>query len=239
MYEKHFALQKKHWWFIGKSNIVLDLIGRFCPLDSHSKILDIGCGAGLMLPSLGQLTNTYGMDTSDEAIRFSRANFSGVIKKGSLPMDVPFSENQFNLVTALDVLEHIEDDLGSMSKICDLLCSDGVAIITVPAHQFLWTKFDDENEHKRRYSYGEFKFKLEKAGFEIRKLSFYNSILYAPCVLVIYLNKYLNLNMGRELKSINPYVNSIFAKLFTAEKSLLRYFNIPFGLSLVAVVSKI
>jgi hypothetical protein len=52
MYEKHFALQKKHWWFVGKSRIVMGLISEYCTIGRHSKILDIGCGAGLMLPAL-------------------------------------------------------------------------------------------------------------------------------------------------------------------------------------------
>jgi len=238
MYEKHFALQKKHWWFVGKSRIVMGLISEYCTIGRHSKILDIGCGAGLMLPALSELSITYGMDTSDEAIKFSRANFTGLIKKGSLPNDVPFFDNQFNLITALDVLEHIEDDLKSLYMIHNLLCFDGVAVLSVPAHQYLWTKFDDENEHKRRYSWSEFKCKLEEAGFTIKKLSFYNSILYFPSVIVIYLNKYLNTDIGRELKSGNPLFNWILTRIFSLEKTLLRFINFPFGLSLIAVVSK-
>ena len=150
MYRIFFEIQKKHWWFVTKKKIVLETIALNMGISKDFTILDIGCGSGLMLNSLERIGVTSGMDMSDEAISFSQEIFSGTIKKGSLPSDVPYPNNQFDLITALDVIEHIDDDQASLEKIRDLLKKNGKCILTVPAYMCLWSKFDELNEHKRR-----------------------------------------------------------------------------------------
>ena len=129
MYRIFFEIQKKHWWFDTKRNIVLDTILRCTNLHNNDAILDIGCGSGLMLNTLEKVGNTYGMDISKEAIQFSSEIFSGPVKQGSLPNAIPYPKDYFSLITALDVIEHIDDDLGSLKTIRELLKNDGKAVI--------------------------------------------------------------------------------------------------------------
>ena len=238
MYRIFFEIQKKHWWFTSKKEIILDTIARYTNLKPESAILDIGCGSGLMLKALEEIGNTSGMDMSDDAIQFSQEIFKGPIKKGFLPNNVPYPENQFDLITALDVIEHIDDDVQSLRTIRSLLTQNGTAIITVPAYMFLWSHFDELNEHKRRYTLPELEDKLELADLRIEKISYYNTLLFPIAYLVRKLNNLLGRDGASDIDMPGKTVNTILTKIFSSEKSLLRFCNLPFGLSILAVVKK-
>jgi SAM-dependent methyltransferase len=238
MYRIFFEIQKKHWWFTSKKEIILDTIARYTNLKPESAILDIGCGSGLMLNALEEIGNTSGMDMSDDAIQFSQEIFKGSIKKGFLPNNVPYPENQFDLITALDVIEHIDDDVQSLRTIRSLLTQNGTAIITVPAYMFLWSHFDELNEHKRRYTLPELKDKLELADLRIEKISYYNTLLFPIAYLVRKLNNLLGRDGASDIDMPGKSVNTILTKIFSSEKSLLRFCNLPFGVSILAVVKK-
>ena len=238
MYRIFFEIQKKHWWFTSKKEIILDTIARYSNLKPESAILDIGCGSGLMLNALEEIGNTSGMDMSDDAIQFSQEIFKGSIKKGFLPNNVPYPENQFDLITALDVIEHIDDDVQSLRTIRSLLTQNGTAIITVPAYMFLWSHFDELNEHKRRYTLPELKDKLELADLRIEKISYYNTLLFPIAYLVRKLNNLLGRDGASDIDMPGKSVNTILTKIFSSEKSLLRFCNLPFGVSILAVVKK-
>ena len=238
MYRIFFQIQRKHWWFATKRDIVLDTIVRHIKLLQSDVILDIGCGSGLMLNPLERIGNVSGMDMSDEAIQFSSEIFSGTIKKGSLPNDAPYPKNSFSLVTALDVIEHIDDDLASLASIKDLLRENGKAIITVPAYMSLWSHFDELNEHKRRYTRSELHRKLLDAGFVIEKISYYNTLLFPAVYFVRKLNNLLGRDGSSDIDMPSPAINSILKSIFGLEKFILRYCNMPFGVSILAVVKK-
>lgn len=238
MYRIFFEIQKKHWWFVTKKKIVLDTIDRHLTKDKNAKVLDIGCGSGLMLNTLEGVGQTYGMDMSDEAIDFSKEIFDGNVAQGSLPDHVPYEDNFFNLITALDIIEHIDRDVDSLKVIRNLLTSEGKVIITVPAYMFLWSSFDEINEHKRRYTLTELKTKLVQAGFTIEKISYYNTLLLPIVFVVRMLNNILKRDGASDVEMPSTPVNFILGKIFGFEKYLLRFLNLPFGVSVIAVVKK-
>lgn len=238
MYRIFFNIQKQHWWFVTKKDIVLDTIDRHIKLQQDSKVLDIGCGSGLMLKALDSLANTSGMDMSNEAIQFSQEIFKGPIKQGSLPDNVPFPNESFDLITALDVVEHIDNDVESLKAIRYLLRPSGKAIITVPAYMFLWSSFDDMNEHKRRYTLQELRNKLNSAGFQIEKISYFNSLLFPIVYLVRKLNNLIGRDGASDVDMPSKAMNYILKQIFGLEKRLLRSYDLPFGVSILAVVKK-
>jgi 2-polyprenyl-3-methyl-5-hydroxy-6-metoxy-1,4-benzoquinol methylase len=238
MYKKFFDIQKKHWWFVTKKEIVLDTVQRQVALNNEMKILDIGCGAGLMLNSLEEIGQTYGMDMSDEAICFSKQIFGGDVKKGSLPDAVPYEEDFFDLITALDVIEHIEQDIDSLIAIRSRLAEDGKAIITVPAYMFLWSAFDEINLHKRRYTLSELNSKLVQAGFVVEKISYFNTLLFPAAFAVRMLNNLLRRDGSSDVDMPSKPINFILKNIFHIEMYLLRFLNLPFGVSILAVVKK-
>jgi SAM-dependent methyltransferase len=238
MYRFFFEVQKKHWWFVTKKEIVMDVIDRYLITKQNPKILDIGCGSGLMLNSLESVGQTFGMDMSDDAINFSKEIFSGKVEKGFLPDQIPYEENFFNLITALDVIEHIDDDVGSLKAMRAHLSPEGKAVITVPAYMFLWSKFDEINEHKRRYRLSELNAKLVKVGFTVEKISYYSTLLFPVVFVVRMLNNLLNRDGTSDVEMPNAFLNAILKKIFGLEKYLLKFVNLPFGVSIIAVVKK-
>lgn len=236
MYRKHFEIQKKHWWFVTKKSIVLDAINRYLGNISNGKVLDIGCGSGLMLNALDGVGKTFGMDMSEDAINFSREIFSGKVEMGVLPDQVPYEKRFFDLITALDVIEHIDRDTDSLATIRSLLVSGGTAVITVPAYMFLWSSFDEMNEHKRRYTLAELQEKLVKVGFKVEKISYYNTLLFPVVFAVRMLNNIMKRDGASDIDMPSKPVNFILEKIFGIEKSLLKFVNLPFGVSILAVV---
>lgn len=238
MYRIFFNIQKQHWWFVTKKDIILDTISRHHDLQPSSMILDIGCGSGLMLNALEDIGLTSGMDMSSEAIQFSKEIFAGPVKQGSLPNQVPYPASTFELITALDVIEHIYDDVGSLEAIKSLLRPSGKAIITVPAYMFLWSQFDEMNEHKRRYTLNELQQKLIKAGFHIERISYFNTLLFPIVYVVRKLNNILGRDGASDVDMPGKLANSFLKAIFGLEKFLLRFCKLPFGVSIIAVVSK-
>ena len=237
-YRKFFEVQKKHWWFVSKKKIVLDFIDRYVPTNDNHKILDIGCGSGLMLNALEQIGDTYGMDMSDDAINFSKEIFSGTVKKGMLPDNIPYDEEYFSLVVALDVIEHVDDDRASLTAIRSHIAEGGQAVISVPACMFLWSEHDVLNEHKRRYTLEELKGKLIDAGFTIEKISYFNTFLFPLISLVRMMNNLLKRKGASEIDLPHPFINFIIEKIFSLEKYFLRIMNFPIGVSVLAVIRK-
>lgn len=236
MYRIFFEIQKKHWFFVSKKAIVLDIINRHLTKKSDLKILDIGCGAGLMLNALESIGQTYGMDASDEAIRFSKEIFTGQVEKGSLPDQIPYKKNFFDLITLLDVIEHVDQDVDSLKAIRSRLVVGGKAIVTVPAYMFLWSAFDELNQHKRRYTLNELNVKLLQAEFFVEKISYYNTFLFPLVYIVRMLNNFLRKDGSSDIDLPNKSLNYILEKIFMIEKYFLRVINLPFGVSIVAVV---
>ena len=239
IYKTFFELEDKHWWFISRREIVLELVGRFLKKEDNNEILDIGCGTGIILKYLQQFGMVYGLDSSPIAVKYSNMRVNGAVKLGSLTDSVPFSENQFDLVMLLDVIEHIDDDEIALRKAYDLLKEKGIIICTVPAYKFLWSGHDDAQQHKRRYIRSELKTKIINAGFEIKKLSYYNTFLLLPIVLIRLIQ---NLTSKKE-PSLNDYIppeplNGLLEFIFSSEKHFLRKMNFPFGVSIVAVAEK-
>lgn len=238
MYRMFFEIQKKHWWFVTKKQIVLDTINKHLSKHADIKVLDIGCGSGLMLNALEDVGQTFGMDMSDDAINFSKEIFNGRIEKGLLPDQIPYEEDFFNLIIALDVIEHVDRDIDSLKAIRSHLVSDGKAVITVPAYMFLWSAFDEMNEHKRRYTLAELNTKLVQAGFTVEKISYYNTLLFPVVFVVRMLNNVLKRDGASDVDMPSRPLNFVLKKIFGIEKYMLKFVNLPFGVSIIAMVRK-
>jgi len=227
---------ESHWWFQGRIKIV-DFIFRELSLhDRNMKILDIGCGTGVMLPLLSRYGMVDGLDSSEIAIDYCRKkNIGGVnLIAGSFPDALPAGA-QYDLVTIFDVIEHIEDDIGMFKDIHCLLKPGGLLVCTVPAYKFLWGPHDMLNQHKRRYTKKSIVKKAQEAGFEIKRASYFNTFLFTPIVCVKLWRK-IRTGSPEKLSDLrllrNKTLNNLFEAIFSSEKFVLKYINMPFGLSL-------
>jgi hypothetical protein len=136
------------------------------------------------------------------------------------------------------VLEHIEDDLGSLHRVAQLLRPGGFLVVTVPAYRFLWSEHDVVNEHKRRYTRTELATKMKQIGFGIRKLSYFNTLLFPPIAAMRLIQRLRDRPGQADEGHVAPWLNGVLRRVFSLEKQMLRWLSLPFGVSLIAVADK-
>lgn len=238
-------MEQKHFWHIGRRKIILNVLRRNIPNLGESRMLEIGCGNGSILDYLKQDgLNIEGGDIFVEGLRFCQQRMGSVALYQLDVMALPFY-NDFDIIGIFDVLEHIDNDEKALLEISLALKPKGNLILTVPAHKFLWSYFDIDSHHKRRYSKTELVAKLERNGFTIKRISFYMFFLF-PLLAVIRLmgNMFLrgkdekrNISASLEVRTI-PIVNQVFLGLLKLERWLMRFVNLPFGTSLLVLAEK-
>lgn len=246
-YSMHDELQSmeesSYWWFSARREIIETIFKKYLEDEAGGdfKIIDIGCGMGGEINWLEKYGDVYAIDPEPEAVSFSkaRARNPNQVTIGSLPSQINFGKI-FDCVIALDVLEHVEDDRSSLEFIFNNLLKDGgFLILTVPAYKFLWSPNDVFNLHKRRYSLSELKNKVEQTGFQILKLSYYNTILFPVALLIKLLSKIIwGLAPRAHFSKSMPIINIFLKKIFSLEKHLITKLNLPFGVSLICVAKK-
>lgn len=240
LFQEIEALERNdHWWFAGRHAIIERLLNRFIARPAATA-LDIGCGTGTILKTLTHFAdNVSGLDTSDAALALAHdKNPQASLVKGDFPqINLP---DHYDVITALDVLEHIENDITAVRKIESLLAPGGIAIITVPAFMFLWTEHDELLHHKRRYTRQSLSTLLQSASqLHVEKLSYFNALLFPAIVVFRILRRSFSLRKGASDFFIQShFLNRLFKKIFLFEGRLLARMNFPVGVSLICVVRR-
>lgn len=233
----HYEAERDHWWFAARREIVLSQLDRAVGARRDLSILDIGCGAGGMLAFLGRYGRAAGVDASPEAVAMAGRDGADV-RLGMLPADIPFEPASFDVITLLDVLEHVDADAAALDTIRGLLRPGGHLIVTVPAYAFLWSGHDVVNEHKRRYVRHGLRTKLTAAGLAIERLTYFNTLLFPPIALVRLAGRLRAGDDSADEGRVPTPVNTILRSIFTLEKRLLKAADLPFGVSLLAVARR-
>ena len=240
LYLQHAKVEDKHWWFVGR-RMIIDKIIRQLNLEQHSKIFEAGCGTGGNLNMLARYGEVSAMELDEIACQFANERKVTKVKLGSLPDNIPFSE-EYDLIVILDVLEHIDDDLGAAIALNSRLKPGGWLLITVPAYQFLWSKHDEINHHKRRYTLRNLKQVIKKSGYSVHYSSYFNSFLFPVVAGVRLLKNVLktetdNVGSNDLILPAKP-VNKFLTFLFGSERYLIGNISIPFGVSVLLLAKK-
>ncbi len=238
---KYHLLEKKHWWFVSRRDIIFTLLGQL-KVEKEQKILDVGCSGGILLESLKHqgYTNTYGIDISEKAIDVckNRGLDNVLVSPGEV---TNFSDNKFDVIIASDILEHIEDDNKALSEWYRILKPGGILLVFVPAFNFLWSQHDEVNFHYRRYTKRSLLQKILKYNFNILKSSYWNFSLFFA-VIIPRLSQRLfrknNKKFNDQLREVNPLINTSVINLVKIENVLLKYINFPVGSSVFVVCEK-
>jgi SAM-dependent methyltransferase len=234
-----------HWWFVGRRRILQQVLDRYVGTSGSDrrKILDVGCGTGTMLTYLAAYGKAQGIDVDEEAIRYCRERGLVDVRLGAAEQ-LPFDDGSFDLVTALDVVEHLDDDLAAIREVARVLRPGGRVLMTVPAHRFLWGDQDEVNLHKRRYVAAEVRDRLTTTGFEVERISYINSYLFLPIAAVRLIRRLKHRFRPRtSLRSDFSYpaprpLNFLLALIFGAEAPIVRRVDIPIGVSIMALGRK-
>jgi len=256
VYDLTYQQEEIYWWSKVRRKIIFDLIKKFSDIersesgvkmekrtkssssfDSNKTILDIGCGTGFLLKKLQNFGKAYGVDCAQQALDYCRKRGLENVKKGNI-LDIPFSDNQFDIVLALDILEHVGDDGRALREISRILKKNGIAVIFVPACQFLWGITDEISHHFRRYRQGALTDKIQKENFRILKASYFNTFLFMPIALVRLFLRLFKIKIESENKIEPKFLNPILHKIFWLESWLLKYLNFSFGVSILFVIQK-
>lgn len=241
-YAEYYQIEDKHWWFIGRREIFLRLLDKYLPPVNGRprRILDVGCGTGTMLQYLAHYGDVLGIDADEEAVRFCHERGVEQVQQVTTAM-LPFPAATFDLITILDVLEHIEDDRGTLRELHRVLRPGGTLLLAVPAYRFLWGPQDEISGHKRRYMAGEIRERLTTAGFRLRRRSYFNTFLFPIIAGVRVLRPYRpgSATLKSDFTMTRPGpANTLLARLFAAEAPLVARWNLPFGVSILALARK-
>jgi 2-polyprenyl-3-methyl-5-hydroxy-6-metoxy-1,4-benzoquinol methylase len=239
LFDEMYKVETQHWWFVARRRIIENSIKKL-NLDKGASILDAGCGNGDNLRVLSKYGDVIAMERDDNALQKAKSRGIGKVLKGDLPNNVHADIRKDNdLIVLLDVLEHIDDDAGSLNALKDYVKNSGNLILTVPAYQFLWTNRDDQHHHKRRYTVNRLKKLIESNGWNVKYISYFNTFLFPLALLDRIKQKVFPLTQDSDLKMPPNYINSIFEKIFSFESKIINKIAFPFGLSIIVVAEKI
>jgi len=241
-YKKLYNLEDSYWWHAGLRNLIYTILkNKFLNIE-NLKILDAGCGTGATLKMLYKFGDTIGIDRSEYALKYTRCRGMDKIIQGSIT-DLPFKNNQFDIIISLDVLYHswINDDQMALKEFYRVLKNSGILILNLPSYEFLRSEHDIHIYTKRRYTKKEVKQKLQSVGFTIEKLTYRNSLLFPIVLVVRMIKKKINIknNSTSDLEKLPGIVNKFLTNLLKLENLILKKINLPFGSSVFCVVCKL
>jgi len=229
-------LEKQHWWFRVRHELIIQLFRKYFSRRTDLKILDIGCGMGSVSALLSRWGTVYSVDPSAEAIKFCRQKGLQHLYQNTAE-SLPFNDGFFDVVIALDVLEHVKDDQQAVDEISRVLKPQGVFICFVPAFMFLWSEQDEILMHYRRYNRSSLS-SLFTDDWKYLKTSYFNFFLFPFIFSVRLLKKLLRLKQKKDEVEQISFLNPLFYWIFKREIFFLSRWRFPFGVSLLAVYKK-
>ena len=242
-YERMYRFEDTYWWFIARRHLITSLLAQSYSRDGSLQILDIGCGTGAMLDELAPFGSVVGADFSPEALQFcvTRGVTSPLARADVRRL--PFADASFDVVTAMDIVEHIDDDKAASCEIFRVLKPGGRLFVTVPAFPSLWSEHDEALHHYRRYTVPRLKDLFQRVGLTVDKISYTVTALFPPIWAYRQISNLLPKRREEGEKKANLVnfsapVNSALLTLSQWETRLVQSLNLPFGVTVVCVARK-
>jgi SAM-dependent methyltransferase len=236
VYRQLYEVENEHWWFTARKDILLQYLDRRLPLPPTARVLDVGCGTGAILESFSRRYQAFGSDMAPQAIAFCRERGLTRLHLGTLETYPP--SEPFDLITMLDMVEHVEDDDGLLRTARRLLAPAGHVLIAVPAFPSLWSRHDEILHHKRRYTRRGLRRLVEHAGFAVEHLTFFNSFLFPVAWAKRLAARTTGSEKANDLDIPPRPLNALLRGVFRAERGLLLRATLPVGLSLLCLARK-
>jgi SAM-dependent methyltransferase len=228
--------EDRHWWYRGRRRVLERVIDDLA-LGAGARILDAGCGSGRNMVELARHGVVTGVELSQTSVDLARARGAGEVIAGSV-LEMPFPDQSFDLAVTLDVIEHLEDDLGALRELRRLVAPGGSLLVTVPAYQWLWSGHDEINHHHRRYTRRSLRAVAQQAGWQEVRTSYFNSLLLPVAILLRVLDR---VNTKTTESSLDLWVppepvnRTLEVPLVLEAGMIARGGRIPAGLSLLSV----
>ncbi len=202
-----------------------------------------------MVHHLSRYGQVRGVDVDPRPVAMAQSR-GYQVQVGDPTRGLTFPDNSFDLVTALDVIEHMDDDRALLREAYRVLRPQGLVVITTPAFQWLWSHNDVLNGHRRRYTPGGLRQEAEQAGFRVRRLTFSFFFVFplsAPLLLLRNLRgSKPNLSSHHfeqdayqvEMEPVAPWLNRILRGVGRLEAAMVKHVNLPIGTSLMCIAER-
>lgn len=238
-YKTMYELESFYWWHVARRKLLADLITELGRPVEKTTLLDVGCGTGLNHSVLSRFGEAYGVDMSPEALAFSHARgVTNIVLSTVENMDFP--DERFDVVTALDMLEHTDHDAPALKELWRVTKPGGSVIITVPAYGFLWSEHDEALHHRRRYTAHELRNKLTNAGFVVQRSSYFITMMFFPIFFLRIMQNLTKKSLEAKTSHVMlpKWLNWSLIKMLDIERLYIRWSNLPFGVTVLAVATK-
>ena len=235
-YEAMYGLETFYWWFVARRILVEELLADEVKGRDSVRILDIGCGTGANMKAFSRQGKTIGVDSSMDALNFCQTRGLHNLTLSGVEQ-LPFRDGTFDVVTALEILEHTDDDLHALREIRRVAGKDALVLITVPAYGFLWSEHDEALRHRRRYTAHELRNKLTVTGYDVVRTSYLITSLFFPILaLRIWNGLFRTSTRPKATYLLLPrWINRCLIGILGIERKLFRRMNLPFGVSVIAL----
>jgi SAM-dependent methyltransferase len=236
VYDRMAAHDSTHWWYRARRDILADYLTREGQLPAQARILEIGCGTGHNLPMLAKFGRVEAIEIDPAAREIASQRLGQPVGSAPLPALTGVERGAYDLIAVLDVVEHIEDDVAALKAMAECLKPGGKILITVPAHQWMWSAHDTVNHHHRRYSKGSLEKAIAAAGLKSRKLGYFNSLLFPLAAA----SRIAGRLRGKDDSDDSPppkLVNAVFETIFRWERHLVGRVPLTPGVSIVTLAS--
>jgi SAM-dependent methyltransferase len=234
--ERLASFEEWYWWHRARRSIVCRILQRYAP--PHARILDVGCGTGATTAALARFGSVRGLDLGIAALRHAHAQGLPVAR-GSAD-HLPVGDATLDVVVALDVLEHLDDDRRALDEILRVLRPGGMLLATVPAYPFLWSSHDEALGHRRRYRRPELRARVAAAGFEITLCSYVMASIL-PVAIAVRLSQRFRRRQEQEKSGyliVPRLLNDLLSHVVGLGGYLVPIMTLPFGLSVVTVARR-
>jgi SAM-dependent methyltransferase len=238
VYDTMADLDQRHWWYRARRQVLAALIRRLAQPPPNASILEIGCGTGHNLAMLSGFGQVDALELDEEVRAVAEGRLGRQVMSTPLPELAGVPERQYDLVGAFDVIEHIDDDRAALASVASRLKPGGKLVMTVPAHQWMWSAHDVVNHHKRRYSKASLKRLIEGSPLRLDAIGYFNSLLF-PVAVAERLSSKVRGRDEADLSVPPGPINATLEKVFASERHLVGRLPLPPGLSLFAVATAI
>jgi SAM-dependent methyltransferase len=228
--------EDRHWWYRGRRTVLEGVIDEL-RLPARARILDAGCGSGRNMVELARHGTVTGIELSPTSVELARERKIGEVVEGSL-LEMPFEAGSFDFGASLDVIEHLEDDVGALRELRRVIAPGGALLITVPAYGWLWSGHDEINHHYRRYTRQSLAAAAEEAGWESVRTTYFNSVLLPVAIVLRVLDRFSRKTTESSLDLWVPPepVNWLLERPLALEATVIGHRGrIPAGLSLLTL----